>query len=335
MDVAGQDLAGSPMMLFSRQVSKSCPRCIERCPPRQVKNPSNCKRCIACPPGTKGDAKSEKCIPADNRKPTPEDKKKAMDKATESRKNQWAEQRNAIKPDSDQKRQAFDDKKERMKPRYKFRAKSDAMDRKKELRKTSYERYHDQRKRTRARRAGRCLQIVPLAMSVDEANMYANEFFDEGYLNETMALVDLVPDFIEVPVISSEDEDAHWESDEYMQQWIDFANNRKRGTVYIYNGPARGIDTRVEPNIYARDGSHMEMHDKRFFWIAIIAAIVRVGAQVAVTAARIGLQASRYAFRFAKSAAPKVSRSKMTQEAKKIANNKNWNRCLKGDGPVR
>lgn len=44
------------------------------------------------------------------------------------------------------------------------------------------ERKKDNKRRTKVRRAGRYLPIVPLAMGPDVAAEYADEFFDEAYI---------------------------------------------------------------------------------------------------------------------------------------------------------
>jgi hypothetical protein len=292
----------------------------------------------------KGDTKSEKCIPRDKRKPNQNNKKKAFEKTRINK----IELRRALieflRPTESQKKAALKDKKERMQTTYAYKKKQDAFKRKAQLKTTTYKRYHDERSRTRARRAGRCLQVVALAMGVEAADTYADDYFDEGYLNETMALTELVPEYIEVPIITKEEEDAHWESDEYVEQWVKYSKGMdKRDTTKPYTGPGRGWDLREGPlpsdleyrirNPGSEEVRQLHDHHKRFFWIFILPAIVGVVSRVAAVAVRVGIQGMRYTFKFAKAGKAKVSRAKMTQEAKKIAADKNWVNCLKGNGP--
>ncbi|KAM0332544.1 hypothetical protein ACHAQA_002828 [Verticillium albo-atrum] len=340
---------GLPTIISRRgNNGKECPACLDRCPRGQIKDREDCNRCQRCPAGQGPNLNYEICVP-DN----------AADRAKDEDNN---DSNKKGRPSTEEKLQAFDRKLEAMKVVWKD---GDAARKKVEQereRKWEEQRVRDERgaaeQRSKARRAGRCLVIVPLAMSAEAMAEYGDNAFDEEFLEtQVKDLAELVPEGTDVGILEGEDGDSWWESDEYLSQWASWAADKfdwgeitkTCGNAPCYHYP-RSQDVQNE----RRDESTVEAREisvrapdttalivplaeetqvrKRWFFALILPALIRTGSALAGAAARAGGAAVR-AFRAAPKGQARFDAKGMREAAKQIAKDENWTECLNGRGP--
>ncbi|KAM7188499.1 hypothetical protein V8F20_010517 [Naviculisporaceae sp. PSN 640] len=188
-----------PKALLPRQ--ESCDQCRTRCPTNKIIHPTKCRRCIRCPPGKKADPTSRICVDG-NPEPDQEDK----DKRKEEREKEYQRKKQDKRQEYKVKR--YDVKKERERNKYQ----------------ANEERKKDNERRKKVRRAGRCLPLVAMAMGPTVAAEFAEEFFDEAYL-ESMDLEQFWPEDVPIEPWDTEDSDKLFEEDEYIDKWIAVGND--------------------------------------------------------------------------------------------------------------
>ncbi|KAK4210113.1 hypothetical protein QBC37DRAFT_449004 [Rhypophila decipiens] len=305
-----------PEALLPRQ--QSCDRCRTRCPPGKIINPAKCRRCIRCPPGMKADPTSRICIKGD---PEPDEEEKAKKKADKEKR--------------------YQDKKEDEKQKHKIKK----YDSKKGKEKVKYQANEEHKKnnerRKRVRRAGRCLPLVAMAMGAGVAAEFADELFDEAYL-ESMDLEQFWPDDVAIEPFDSEESDKIFEDDKYIDEWIKVGENNTHYKVVapdIVSIAGKRDETRtggddlvdmaeVPVGIAARQGGGL---------IRIIGAILGTASRAGAAAGRAGgeiLKLSKYAIKIGKGRSSKKSFKEQSEAAKKIAANKNWKKCLSKGSPA-
>ncbi|KAG9235775.1 hypothetical protein BJ875DRAFT_494710 [Amylocarpus encephaloides] len=317
--------------------ASSCPACRDWCPSNKIISPKNCKKCIKCPAGMKADPTFKTCIKDDGKKNNDDDDNEKK-KKWEEKLAKWSEKQKKLRAPFKEKK--WGEKKQKLMDEYKKNE-----DRKK-----------DNEKRKKVRRFGRCLPIVALAMGPGVAATYADEFWDEDWL-ESMELLELEPEGYTIEPWDSEDSDKIFEEDDYLNKWIDYGNKQAEArSIRSYGAMSSPLELTprdptptptlapVLPRLPPREGPAStglvlyEDHEKRFFWlIPIFAAIASTVARVAVGAARAAgaaLRLSKYTMKIAKGAKSKKSRLEQKEGAKKVAKDKNWKQCLHRMGPL-
>ncbi|KAM0329419.1 hypothetical protein ACHAQA_004726 [Verticillium albo-atrum] len=305
-DIVNRDLGSmsAPSLgvhLFTRQ--DSCQNCRSRCPNGKIIDKDNCKKCRRCPRGRTANTRFDKCIKN-------EDGKR-------------------------QKKEAFDKKREAKRTEY--RDKGRRFDKKKEEKKRAYVDKQDEDKRKKVRRMGRCLPLVPLGMGAIAAEEFADEFFDEEYL-EDMDLLQFWPDFLAIDPWGEEADDSIYESDDYINKWVTIGEGVESRSVSLRAIP-RERATRYSPvtDIAIRSEEHMNNLQERCpfcFLIPIFAAVARTAAAAAQAAVRAGITLSRGAIRIAKGRGSRRTKKEQTDGARKVSENRNWLNCLRKVDPI-
>jgi hypothetical protein len=132
----------------SQNNGPSCERCRKKCAKRFMKDPDNCRRCVRCPKGQKGNSDSTQCIDENdgNRKrPDPEDKERRY----QSKKRMESKKRN------------YPAQKDRKKNEWNYRENKRI----------------DNENRKKTRFMGRCLTIVPLASMIQPLCICVQDLF--------------------------------------------------------------------------------------------------------------------------------------------------------------
>ncbi|KAI9172692.1 Tyrosinase [Paramyrothecium foliicola] len=315
--------------LFGRQANNnnqnnapSCQRCRKKCAKRFIKDPDNCRKCVRCPKGQKGNADSTRCI-GENEK-TDEEKKKEKDERykkkkelmkVEYKKNVYSKKKGDMKRDWDEREKKRVDNKNRIKVRF----------------------------------MGRCLTLVPLAMGGEFASQFAGEYFDEAFLEHYAGdMLQHWPEDMELsPWDKEEDVDDGIFADEaFVEQYISHGNEHTKRWIndlarrdpnatlaYSEDHPdivslnarapwLQSSDTILTarntlPYDY-KPGDLIVRNDleERFFWlIPIFTAVASTLARVGVAAARVGTALLRVAKDTVKVAVGKGSKNSYKTQA--------------------
>ncbi|KAM7192053.1 hypothetical protein V8F20_009029 [Naviculisporaceae sp. PSN 640] len=310
----------TPMgLLLPRQ--KTCDRCRKRCPTGKVINPFNCRRCVRCAPGKKADPTFTICVNG-----TPEPDKEETDKRSKDKERVYKVKKR------------IEQHKHKLKTYYVKKAK--------ERRKyqANEQRKKDNERRKKVRRAGRCLPIVPLAMGASVAAEYADEFFDEAYI-ESMDLEQFWPDDLPVEPWNTDEDDKIFEDDEYLDEWVEVGNSKAKSSASV-SGSAHDVEIKAArqpeaglqlapPSSGAEGNGEIEA---RFlpFLIPIFAAVAGTAIRVGVAAGRAGgavLKLTRYTVKIGKGKGSKKSYKEQSDGARRIAKDKNWRNCLTRRSP--
>ncbi|KAG7118433.1 hypothetical protein HYQ44_005576 [Verticillium longisporum] len=287
--------------LFTRQ--ESCKNCRTRCPNGKIIDKDDCKKCKRCPKGRTANSRYDKCI-----------------------KNEEGKR---------QKKEAFDKKKEAKTAEYKDKGRR--FEKKKEEKKRAYVDKQDEDKRKKVRRMGRCLALVPLGMGAVAAAEFADEFFDEEYL-EDMDLLQFWPEHLPIDPWGQEADDSVYESDDYINKWVTVGEGVESRSISL-RAIAKDRATRYSPvtDIAVRSEEHMHQLEERCpfcFLIPIFAAVARTAAAVGSAAARAGITLARGAIRVAKGRGSKRTKKEQTDGARKVSENRNWLNCLRKADPT-
>ncbi|KAM7210892.1 hypothetical protein V8F06_013734 [Rhypophila decipiens] len=323
-------VAKIPEGLLPRQ--QSCDRCRTRCPTGKIIHPTKCRRCIRCPPGKKADPTSRICVDG-NPEPDQEDKDKRKQDREKSYQGKKKDEKDNFRI------RKYDTKKEKEKEKYRI----------------NEEHKRDNERRKKVRRAGRCLPVVALAMGAGVASEFADEFFDEAYL-ESMDLEQFWPEDLPIEPWDSEDSDHIFEEDEYIDQWINVGNSQGSATVSgivrrtrddantdVGNGDVVNL-TEVQTEIRTRQPGAIQLVscsdatvkgqlDTRFlpFLIPIFAAVAGTAARVGAAAGKAAgsvLKLTRYTVKIGTGKSSKKSFKEQSDGARRISQNKNWRTCL-------
>lgn len=309
-DVAAGDLASMPLV---PRIDEYCSYCRDRCPKDKIIDPEDCGECLRCPKGKTPNKPQEKCI----RNKSERDKKTSKYK--------------------EKKRKEID---------Y-YRDKGRRYKEKKAEKQKSYNRARNKEDRKQVRRMGRCLPIVPLVMGPTLAEKYGDEFFDEDFL-ESMTLLDLWPQWLEVEEWESEEDDAIYESENYLDAWVEFGKENEKRSFKSESRSlaARSLKVRsihqqnqtdvTNTGITAPSEKHQLVARCPWCWlIPIFAAAASAGARAGSAAARAGMKLSKNGMKIAKGRGSNRTKKEQKDGAKNISDNKQWLNCLKGFKPTK
>ncbi|KAM0335640.1 hypothetical protein ACHAQA_000689 [Verticillium albo-atrum] len=319
--------------LFARQQDGTCKRCQETCTAGTIVDKNDCSRCTRCPPGHRAHSNFKECV-----KISAEDRNREF---------------------SNKKTRLVMDQRE-----WRFWEKKDAQDN--EYKKAA-ERRKDNEVRNKVRRMGRCLPLVALVAGAEITQEFdiSDDFFDEKFL-EDGALIELWPEDVDIEPWSDDSTDAIFEKDEFVQAWIDYANNNKKkrdaGVADVNDPKTKLIQERENLRLESPrhpasseqtpDNHHVQSGvvtlsvrsnegrtdllvrdpglEERFFLIAIFKAI----ALVVTIVARLAPLASRVIkpIRIAVQAGGRTAQTQR-KAAQKIAQDKNFKNCLRMQRP--
>ncbi|KAI1417118.1 hypothetical protein F5Y13DRAFT_204457 [Hypoxylon sp. FL1857] len=334
-------IRSSSPLIVPRAAAPVCDKCRKRCSPGRIIDPKDCTECIKCPKGQMPNKSQKACIP------TPEEKKKQ-----DEEKKKQDEEKKKKEEEEKKKKKEKEDKERRFKDKIPEKRKEYKAKRYEVKRKDKTRIYHDKRdelKRRKVRRMSRCLALVPLAMGASVASDYADEFFDEEYL-EDMNLLEFWPKNTDVDGFTDDTSDAIFEDDDYVNKWI--AIGEKIGARDVYGNitelelsepesepesipvtvaplPVRDV---TEPETTTALTVREEFHQLHArcpicFLIPIFAAVLRTAAAAARVAAT-AIRLSKNTIKFAKGRGSKVTRVEQRKGAEKISKDKNWRNCL-------
>ncbi|KAL8918720.1 MAG: hypothetical protein Q9208_007191 [Pyrenodesmia sp. 3 TL-2023] len=306
--------------LFARQAGESCEdRCKKPCKYGKIRIRPTCF--CACPPKTK--EQNKLCVPdGDTSEDCPlgkqkNDKNECVDKPKEGSKEDKYKEKKAA-----EKKKWLDGKKERD-----AKKKSEAYKEKKEFEKQKYKEREQERndKRRRTGRMGKCVLLVSIVLDIADAEKLSDDYFSEDVLTSAdldQYWVDGVPlDPAIDDTLDSDDYTGQWAKDLKLPDNLDIPDE---------------LDTRSLPAETALSQEPPHKKEKRFFG-GLIAAVVNIATRIGTAAASAGSSLAAIAsrgFRITKAGAQKVAKSDQLKTiGDKIAKNKNWEKCLRGEKP--
>jgi len=189
-------------------------------------------------------------------------------------------------------------------------------------------------------------------MGADAAAEFADEFFDEAYL-ESMDLEQFWPEDLPIEPWDTEESDKIFEEDEYVDKFLDVGNGGggasvatgivigRRGGEEEGNGTAEVGGRELErrgTDLIEISSREEDLEERLWFLVPIFMAVASTAARVGAAAARVGgavLKVSRYTVKMGKGRSSKKSYKDQSEGARKIAQNKNWRKCLGRGNPER
>lgn len=221
--------------------------------------------------------------------------------------------------------------------------------------KKTEEQKNEKNRRNRGRRMGRCLPLAAIAMGSIVVSEFADNFFDEDYL-ESLEILSYWPEGFLIDDWISEESDKIFENDAYVETWVAVGNQIDGETVKLgddYGLGKRNVSSTksikpeaerpLEPRTFnstlqlAPIGSSTTLvvrEDnlaKRVFWlIPIFGAVIRVVFAVRNAAAKLSKDSIKIAPKRGKK-----SRQEQHDGAGKIVQSKNWKNCLAGQKPTK
>ncbi|KAI4268810.1 MAG: hypothetical protein LQ337_007634 [Flavoplaca oasis] len=325
--------------LFARQAEQSCEnRCKRSCKYSKIRAQPSC-RCV-CPPKTKAQGKI--CVPdVDSGGDCPSgkqknDKNECVDKPEDCPLGKQKNDKNECvdKPKDTSKEDKYQEKKKVEKKKWldgkkerDAKKKAKAYEKKRAVETQKYKAREQERndRKRKTGRMGKCILLVTVVLGVEEAEQLSDNYFSEDVLT-SRELDQYWPS--DVPLDSAIDDKL--DTDEYTDQWaedLEIPDN-----LDVPDDPKRRSLPAETANSY--ESPHKKV--KRFFWAlipAIVGAAARIGTAVASAGSRIAAIAAR-GFRITKAGAQKVSKSDQLKTiGDKIAKNKNWQKCLRGEKP--